>query len=230
MKLAQFYQTIAPYLEGRAGHDATVRALFGDAPPAEANRLRIYERFCRSHRQTATAGVHQVLREWVVAQAGRERWDALVEAYFVAHPMQHVEINENGAHLAAFLATRSDVPPEWAALADFEWWEWQTLSAPDSPDDASPDEGPLRLGATVELRPYAWNFVDWLDADGERAPAPAREDVLVLFWRNRKLDARRALATPAELVVLKRVSEGLAVERDEVFDDLHAAGIVLGAK
>jgi hypothetical protein len=229
VKLAHFFQTIAPYLEGRAGFEETSRALFGKSPLPDTPRLAIYERFCRAHRQTATAGVHQYVRDLVVAQAGRERWDALVEAYFVAHPMRHVEINANGAQLAAFLAARPDVPPLWSALADFEWWEWQTLSAKDDPADATPDEGPLRLASTVELRPYGWDFVTWLDAE-QRAPAPEEREVLVLFWRNRQLDARRELASVAELQVLKAVSEGGRVERDETFDDLHRAGVILGAR
>lgn len=225
MKLSRFFQTIAPYLEGRAGLEPTTRALFGEQPPPDAKRLAIYERFCRSHRQTALS-VHSLLRELV----GREKWAELVEAYFVEHPMQHVEINENGAQLAAFLGARPGVPKLWAALADFEWWEWQTLVAPDAPGDASPDEGPLRLGATVDVRPYAWDFVSWADADGPRAPEPEAKEVLVLFWRNRSLDGRRALASRDELLVLKAVTEGAEVARDETFDDLHRAGIILGAR
>jgi hypothetical protein len=231
MKLAHFFETIAPYLEGRAAFEPTTRALYGDAPPDEAKRLRIYERFCRAHRQTATGGVHQVTKALVVEQAGRERWDALVEAYFVAHPMQHVEINENGAQLAAFLAARDDVPKLWSQLADFEWWEWQTAIAPDAESDQAPDEGPLRLASTVELRPYAWDLVPWCNADETTRPAePAQREVLVLFWRTREGNGRRANATHDELLVLKAISEGGDVARDETFDDLHGAGIVLGAR
>ncbi|MBL8913041.1 MAG: putative DNA-binding domain-containing protein [Archangium sp.] len=224
MKLASFFETIAPYLEGRAGFETTSRALFGASPPSDAKRIAIYERFCRSHRQTALS-VHALLRELV----GAEKWKELVEAYFVEHPMQHVEINENGAQFAAWLGARAGVPKLWAALADFEWWEWQSIVAPDSADDAKPDEGPLRLGATVDVRPYAWDFVSWADAD-ERAAEPEEREVLVLFWRNRNLDGRRALASREELLVLKAVSEGGEVERDETFDDLHRAGIILGAR
>ena len=227
MKLAPFYERIGAFLEGKSGLSETRVALYGTPPPEESKRLAIYERFCREHRNTATGGVHQEVRALVTAQQGEPAWRQLVEDYFALHPMQHVEINENGAQLAAFLAGRGEAL--WSALADFEWWEWQTLSALDDPLDARPDEGPLRLGATVELRPYAWNLVSWLDAP-QRAPLPPEEDVLVLFWRNRRLDSRRAVATQADLVVLKQVSEGLPVTRDDVFDDLHAAGIVLGAE
>jgi hypothetical protein len=227
MKLAPFYERIAPFLEGRQGLEETQRALYGPTLPRDAQRLAIYQRFCREHRNTATGGVHQVLRGCVIDERGESGWRALVEAYFVAHPMQHVEINENGAQLAAFLANRSDVPEHWAALADFEWWEWQTFIARDDPADDDVTL-PLRIASTVEVRPYRWNFVDWFELE-PRPSRPALQDVLVLFWRNRRLEARRAVATMDELQLLKRVSEGLPVEKSETFADLLAAGILLGS-
>ena len=153
-----------------------------------------------------------------------------MDAYFAAHPMAHAVLNENGAQLAAFLAAREGTPALWAQLADFEWWEWQTLVAPDAEADARPDEGPLRLGSTVELRPYGFDFVGWLDGEGSRAAEPPRREVVVLFWRNRALDARRELATSEELRVLKAVHEGQPVAEDETLADLRQAGIVLGAR
>ncbi len=217
MKLEPLFETVGAYLEGRAGEAETQRALWNGAPWRDAHRLAIYARFCAAHRDTATGGVHRVLRE-----VAGERWPALVEAYFVAHPMHSVELNENGAKLGEWLATRDDVPAWWAALADFEWWEWQTLVAPDA-DEA---DGPLRIASTVELRPYAWNFVRWLDAD-ERSAAPDAANCLVIFWRNRALDARRDLVTAEELAVLKAVNEGAPFERGATFEDLHRAGILL---
>lgn len=178
MKLAPFYERIGPFLEGKVGLDETKRALFGAQPPRDAHRLAIYQRFCREHRNTATGGVHVLTRELITASRGEAFWRQLVEDYFARHPMHHAEINENGAHLSAFLASRPEWPTLWSALADFEWWEWQTFIAKDDAGDH--DEGPLRLAATVELRPYGWNFVAWLDAE-ERAEEPPREDVLVLL-------------------------------------------------
>lgn len=229
MKLAPFFQAITPFLEGRADQPQTVRKLFGDKPLPDSHRLSIYAQFCAEHRTTATGGVHRDLRAAIEAHGGERLWRALVQDYFAQHPMQHVEINENGAHLAAFLAARPDLPAWWSALADFEWWEWQTLVAPDDPLDATPDEGPLRIASTVDLRPYPFDLLAWLE-EAPRPPAPEAREVLVLFWRNRKLDARRALAAPEELQLLKRVSEGLPVAPSATFDDLHAAGIVLGAR
>lgn len=220
MKLERVFEVVGPYLEGKSTTEVTQRELWNGAPLKDSHRLEIYARFCAAHRDTATGGVHQVLRE-----VAGERWSALVEAYFVDHPMHAVEINENGAKLSEWLAARDDVPAWWAQLADFEWWEWQTLVAPDSASDE--DGGALRIASTVELRPYAYDFVNWLDAE-VRELQPDQRDNLVIFWRNRKLDARRDRVSGEELAMLKTVNEGAAFERDGTFEDLHRAGILLG--
>lgn len=218
MKLDEVFDVVAPYLEGRTSSEVTQKKLWNGAPLRDSHRLEIYARFCAAHRDTATGGVHQVLRE-----VAGERWPALVSAYFVEHPMHAVEINENGAKLAEWLSKRDDVPAWWSQLADFEWWEWQTLVAPDSQSDV--DGGALRIASTVELRPYAFDFVRWLD---DRTGEPEARENLVVFWRNRELDARRGRVTAEELAVLKAVNEGVEFERNGTFDDLHAAGILLG--
>ena len=226
MKLEPFFSIIGPYLEGAAPLEPTKRALFGNTAPSDADRLAIYERFCREHRNTATGGVHQYLREVVVRDRGEPTWRQLVEDYFRAHPMSHPEINQNGAALATWLASQDTVPAAWSAIADFEWWEWQTLVAPDDPMDAT-DEGPLRIASTVELRPSAFDVVRWVDV-ADREGLPEARQSLVIFWRNRSLDARRAHTTQDELTVLKSVSEGLPVARSETVEDLHGAGILVG--
>src|SRR6185436_18045941 len=120
--------------------------------------------------------------------AGPGAWEELIDAYFHAHPMRSFELNENGVQLPAFLAEKGAGLPELLPeLADLEWWEWQTQIAPHAPEDLTPDRGPLRLGATVELRRYGFDLVAWLDQEGERPPAPAAEESLVLFWRDREL-------------------------------------------
>ncbi|MGV3622326.1 MAG: putative DNA-binding domain-containing protein [Archangium sp.] len=220
MKLNRVFEVVGPYLEGRSTTEVVQRELWNGAPLKDSHRLEIYARFCAAHRDTATGGVHQVLRE-----VAGERWSSLVEAYFADHPMHAVEINENGAKLGEWLATRDDVPAWWAQLADFEWWEWQTLVAPDAESDA--EGGPLRIASTVELRPYAYDFVRWLDAE-VREQAPEARENLVVFWRNRKLDARRDRVSAEELAVLKAVNEGGDPERDATFEDLRGAGILLG--
>ena len=249
MKLGEFYQRIAAFLLGEIEHGAVVPALFGATPPQpDAARLAIYGRFCQTHRAEAVDGVFTACRRVVVAGAGEAAWTALIEAYFRAHPMHHFELNRNAEHFAEFLAAFStrprhpDEPPFLAALADLEWWEWQVQSALDDPGDAEPDSGPLRLGSTVELRPYDWDLVDWLDGQAETsATAPEPQPTVVLFWRDRDLDGRREPATQLEMLTIKAVVESVPLDRDLALRlgvplaellataaDLHAAGVLLG--
>jgi hypothetical protein len=135
------------------------------------------------------------------------------------------------------------VPAFLPALADFDWWEWQVQSAPDDPADAQPDEGPLRLGSTVDVRPYAWDLLGYVKDPGATAVPAAKtgEPQLIVFWRDRNLDGRREAAHPLELLVIKAVIEGVALNQDlakrigvstkllkETAQDLLAAGILLG--
>jgi hypothetical protein len=242
MRLDAFFAAIAPYLEGRASHDEAVAALFGTGEGAggsDAERLAIYGGFCRAHRLEAAA-VFVETRACVVALLGEAGWESMVEAYIARHPMRSFELNENGAGLPAFLVEEHAARglPRWIGeLADLEWWTWRAEYGPDDGDH--PDDGPLRISASVELRPYAHDLVGWLDAD-ERAAAPAPVPGLVLFFRDRDLDGRAERARPEELAVLKMVSDGLdegALARATGMSpsaiaatvrDLRAAGVLVG--
>lgn len=245
MKLSDFFATVAPFLEGRATHAEAVKALYGDrsGPEKSAERWAIYGRFAQTHRFEVLDSIYPHLRRTVTSRGGKAAWSGLVAAYFEKHPMRHFELNANGAHLSEFLKGYAEAAglPAWTPeLADFEWWEWLTIIAPNEPEGAIG----LRISPTVELRPYAYDFVGWLDAEeAERPEAPEAEESLVLFWRTPAPDfeLRRENASPLELRVLKAVSEGLAlgdaaaaagVSRDdleETFRDLADAGILLGA-
>lgn len=230
MRLAELFAAIAPFLEGREEHAAAARALYGERVTRDSERLAIYGRFCRRHRFNAVDYVFADTRASVIAARGEASWETLVERYFRAHRMHHVELNENGGALPAFLAADESLPGWVAELADLEWWEWRTTSALDDPRDRAPAQGALRLASTVELRSYQHDLVGWLDAE-DRAAAPAAQGSLVIFWRDLDGDTRREEATTEELAVLKAVTEAARVP-DAVADelaDLRAAGIVLGA-
>jgi hypothetical protein len=231
VKLADFYAAIGPYLEGRAEHGATVTRLFDDPMGIDAERLAIYARFCRIHRFEAVDFVYSSTRAAIVDRFGLPEWEKLVADYFVAHPMHHVELNENGASLPDYLRGIVEARswPAWLVeLADLEWWEWRTDSALDGESDADRDAGDLRLAATVEVRPYAHDLVGWLDAD-ERAPEPEARAVVVIFWRDGDGDPRRENASRDELLILKAVSEGATTDgtNADTLADLRAAGILL---
>lgn len=249
--LQPFFAILGPFLLGKASHGDTVQRLYGDAAcgPAktDAERLAIYGRFCRTHRHQALS-LFSATRQAIVDGLGEPAWDELVERYFVAHPMHHFELNQNGEHFPQFLAERladpeaTELPPFVAELADFEWWEWQVRVAPDDQDEE--ESGPLRLAGTVDLRPYHHDFVAWLDSEPDaRAATPEAGDTLVLFFRDRSLAARREPVQPLELVILKALIEGIPLDEAlaaqvgvawadlaATLDDLHAAGIVVGAR
>jgi hypothetical protein len=251
MSLDDFYARITPLLLGQQAHAEAVAALY--SPEArtspDAERLRIYQRFCRTHRFEAVDYVYVETRAWVLRHAGEAAWEDLVTAYFAAHPMHHFELNQNGEHLPQFLSDihqrggADALPAFLSELADFEWWEWLVSIAPDDPADAEPEAGPLRLGSTVEIRPYKHDLLGWLDPDGaeDRPRLPEPAETLVLFWRDRDLDARRDAVSALELQIIKAVVEGIPLTPElagrigvdpadlvETAHDLHRAGILLG--
>lgn len=250
MNLDEFYARIAPMLLGKQTHAATVAALYEPEARAgqDAERLRIYQRFCRTHRFEAVDSIYVQTRAWILRHAGEAVWEELVEAYFTAHPMHHFELNQNGEHLPAFLGGElpdaiGSLPPFLAELADLEWWEWLVLIAPDDPADAEPDAGPLRLGSTVEIRPYEHDLLGWIEhGDIDERPAePEPADSLVLFWRDRDLDGRQDAVSALELQIIKATVEGLPLDGElarrigvapeslaETAHDLHRAGVLRG--
>ncbi|HYO59400.1 DNA-binding domain-containing protein [Archangium sp.] len=246
MKLRAFFEAITPFLEGRASHDETSRALYGapeggtHASDKDARRLAIYGRFCRIHRFEILEKLYPHCWREVRERHGEEAWEALVEAYYRSHPMRAAEMNANGARLPEFLASyapEAQLPGWLPELADLEWWEWEVLVAPDREE-----EGPRpRLASTVELRPYRYDLVGWLDAkSSERPHVPESRESLVLFWRDREGNCRREKTSSLELLVLKALHEGLGLDRvaaeaggvslealRETLSDFIAAGIAL---
>ncbi|MBS2024152.1 MAG: putative DNA-binding domain-containing protein [Deltaproteobacteria bacterium] len=242
MKLDQFFQDIAPFLEGKGTHAQAKSALWGDrAPEPDAGRLAIYGDFCRVHRFEAVDSVFAETRKALIAARGEGAWRSLVEDLFVKHPMHHVELNENGLALPEFMAAEQQarkLPLHLVELADLEAAEWRTLIAPDAPEDEGPREGKLRLASTVDVRPYRHDLIEWLDgpeAGGPRPKEPKRTLTRVIFWRDTDLDLRRGNADDFELILLKRVMDGTPLasglnpqSAQAVLEDLCEAGILLG--
>jgi hypothetical protein len=247
MRLQDFFTVITPFLEGRATHTEAAQALYGSpeggagAGVQDVRRLALYGRLCRVHRFEVLEKMYPHCWREVRERHGAAAWSALVEAYYRRHPMRQYEMNANAASLPEFLTGYAPEAalPEWLPeLADLEWWEWEVLVAP---DEAEGGPGP-RLAATVELRPYRYDLVAWLEADGSERPAsPEARESLVLFWRTREGGLRRRNASPLELLVLKTLHEGrelgaAAVEvglapqvLEETLCALGEAGIITGA-
>jgi hypothetical protein len=228
VKLRDFFATLTPFLEGRASHEETARAL--GTSEREARRLALYGRFCRHHRFEVLEKLYPHCWREVRERQGDAAWEALVEAYHRDHPMRSFELNANGARLPEFLARHAPEAglPDWLPeLADLEWWQWEVLVAPDDEEEVSRP----RLASTVELRPYRYDVAGWLDAaPTERPAAPRLRESLVLFWRDRSGQLRRRTPPVAWLRVLKALHEGHApdtVAPGETLSDLIAAGIIL---
>lgn len=223
MSLKAFFDGVAPALLGSKPVAEVALDLYALEPQrqVDANRLEIYARFCRVHRQEAIEGIFARCQTAVERIFGRETWEALIEQCFARHPMRDVEMNANAVVWPEFLAGVSEVRlPRWLApLADFEWWVWQTRIAPDAQEPAGET---LRLNPTVEVRPYAFDFVSWAEEGG--VGEPREQQSLVIFWRDAELDVRRENATPLELFVLKSVVEGTNPSKA----DLRRQGITPG--
>lgn len=243
MSLSDFFEKIGPYLLAKRDHQDVVLRLYGESPPpVDAQRLRIYQRFCAYHRHEVLDSIFAYSRAAILAHAGEAGWDDIVARYFVAHPMHYFELNQNGEFFPAFVAdlvAAQELPAFLGELADFEWWEWLTDTLLDDPADTAP--GPLRLHSTVELRPYTYDFIEWIDEDNRQSPQPAKRDGVALFWRNSQLKRRREWASRTEMLIIKAVVESIALDDelagrlsiakaalDETVADLHTAGILLG--
>jgi hypothetical protein len=232
MSLARFFEEIAPTLLGETPAEESAAKLGVDP-----RRLGVYEYFCRVHRFETIDGLYPHCK----AAVAPALWPALVEDFFRRFPMRNVELNSNGERWPEFLAAELGARglPAWLPeLADFEWWEWQTLIAPNEPGD--PRTGPLRFASTLEVRPYRHDLLGWLE--GGRVGEPEAAPGYVLFWRDEELSLRREAASPLELLVLKSVASGEPLtpkllaqldatqdEVDETIADLREAGILLGA-
>lgn len=216
MTLSSFFDEISPFLLGQRDHDETARRLFGDAATGiDAERLAIYGRFCGIHRREILQSVYPYTHETIVKLRGDDGWLSIVERYYLAHPMHHFEYNQNGIFFTQFLPTLVDageLPSFVAELADFEWWEWLTDNRLDEPGDADVDSGPLRLHATVDLRPYGHDLISWIDDDDRESAEPEQRDNVVLFYRNRELLPKRELATGLDMLIIKAVVEEVALD------------------
>jgi hypothetical protein len=88
----------------------------------------------------------------------------------------------------------------------------------------------LRLASTVELRPYAYDFVGWFDElERPRSEAPQARQTVVLFWRD-PADRSCVLEVGSpELRVLRAVKAGRRISQDQlpIAARLRALGAVL---
>ena len=219
MNLTKYFEIMAGFLNRETGIQEAAGVFFGKngCLGRNARGLEIYQNFASG---VALQAVFPRLKSVITKLFGGTEWDELAKRYFKAYPARHFELNMNGVHFPEYLqqsAARANLPPWTVELADFEWWEWQTLTTPDDPDDATPLEGPLRLGATVELRPYTHDLIEWCDSEDSKT-SPVTRTVVVMFWRDANLDAWRRNADHLDLELLRLVHQNEAVTPFSVRD------------
>lgn len=234
MRLAEFFRAIEPMLAERASAADTARTLYGAEPGEAGQRLAVYERMCRWRRAETMAGVYPRVRRAFAAFGDERAWSALCTAYYAEAPWTAVKPLPNAAGFPDFLSRESagrGLPAWLAELADFEWWVVATRIARDPEDD--PAAGPLRLAHTVELRPYGFDLVGWVDdVEAARPEPPAPGRFAVLFWRDRDGVACVRSVSGGEIRLLGLVRGGAAVEPAAedlaALQRLHRIGVLVG--
>lgn len=79
---------------------------------------------------------------------GEELFESLAREYIAQYPSNHFSIRYFGRHFSKFLATHSDIRPEWIEMAAFEWVLGDVIDAADAPH--------LQFDDFAVLSPEAW--------------------------------------------------------------------------
>ncbi len=178
MSLDQIFEAMHDFVVGRASLDATAGHLGIDA--AAAQRLRIYRRGYSAAIAGSAAVLFPITQQLVIARAGEDAWNRLVDAVGTDHP------TSGHRFLAAPLVTLLGGPiardlalPAWLGeLADLEVSERRVFGAPDV---ALPDQ--LCVVAPLALRPYRFDVFSVRTASDPTTVVPAERTNLVAVWR-----------------------------------------------
>jgi hypothetical protein len=221
VKLADVIAAMTPLVAGHASPEETAARL-GIAPRG----LDVYAHLGNSARTSLLAGMFPHCRHAVVTRFGEARWDAIVAAFFDAHPERHYLRRMNARAFLEFARVQGVLP--WLAdLADFEWTEWDVDRASPDPRDADAAHGSLRVASTLALRRYDHDVVRWID-EAERRGDPRAEPVVCAFWQDASgASFRNVLGAPL-LSAIDAVRRGDAPDA-AALEELRGAEIVLGA-
>lgn len=208
---AQRQQALLQAILSGAALPADVAAPDGIAAGA-ARGLLAYRVNAQALAARALGAVHGRLRELL----GDEDFAAMAWAFWRLEPPLRGDLAAWGEGLAAFLASRSDIPPHLPDLARLEWAMHAAERAADAELDAVSLAQLAGEGAAVLrllLRPGTrLLFVDaqaaaWLGADPEGQPRPA-----VLVWRQH-WRARLAVLPPAQAEFTQRVLDAQPLQQ-----------------
>ncbi|MCB9551746.1 MAG: putative DNA-binding domain-containing protein [Myxococcales bacterium] len=197
------------------------RTLRGELPPADAaallgadpRRLAIYARFTRNHAHTALTENLPVF----VARAA-DRWPALFDAYFAAHPPRHWALNHAAEGFPAYIEHLAETAPDWpgpfeTCLAQFEWTLYTALADPTPIPDPITLTAPVPNPTLVPISfPYPVADVVLAHRRGEHPPTPAplAEPAVVFFYQSPTTGNGRFQKTrPDLLFALAATTQGL---------------------
>lgn len=240
MNLAEVFATFGGLVDGSRQREEVAARLYDDPSSTDARRLLVYEANVRHARQTILDRNFPHTRAALLRAGGPSLWTEVAGDYFRAHPPRGYRYLECAKAFPGFLTERidaraSDVPRWSAELADLELW--QTLTRVDPREDLDPDDGPLRLACTVEIRDYQFAIATWLAGGALPEGAPPARATLVVFFRDREGASRRATIGASEVAViaaldagrsLASADRGLEAKLEQALRKLVAAGIVIG--
>lgn len=198
-ELARFFDAMRPYLAGEEPPRRFVERL-GPSPSGE-RRLSVYPRLVALDWIGVIDKLYEATRYAIEShfdglarieggkssEPGKSAWRRLRAELGRAHPPTHWDINEYGRPFPEWIASRRDsgenLPGFVDQLADFEWLEFSTWSAPDVPAVAKGDR-PI-VEPTVSVRQYSFPVPAYARAvrRGEKPPAPAEKATTVVVYR-----------------------------------------------
>ena len=202
-----------------------------DAPP---ERVALYGRFVRHHRQSALEKLFPLVRGAVDEAV----WTELTRAYAASGAARPFELNAQGEGFPGFLADEAagrGLPDFLPALARFEWTDFAVYT---SREPVPERVERLTVNPTLVLLEHPFRLCAWVSAGGTGTPEPGGE--LALLWRHpRRLVTLYQAAEDRALLALKMAVEGLTppqvaaatgvaeADLQATLDGCAAAGLVL---
>lgn len=195
----------------------------GESPSPE-HRFALYAQIVRNNHLSIVNKVYAFCRASVEGplRASTWKWDDMVSAYLRDCPPGHWEPNQVAAEFADWLQARAGTEAPWLwELAQYEWAEFATYTAPDTLDEDQSSAAGWSLEPTVNALACQFGIGEWVKAKGYDSDRPpeADEHVLLVFRDARTLQCRFLRATPWTTLAILSLESG---------DDPMAAAIGQG--
>jgi hypothetical protein len=211
LDLGDFFDRVAPALDGRTPVDQVAEQLFLNE--LGTKRLSFYSNQINQHATSILEMVYPDTRRAL----GVACFQDLAEQYSEAHPMNHYEWNQTACFFPEFLTRAQDAksgarPPNWAhALASLEWDWFATHTNPAPTTVSSPG---IHINPTLLWLSFAYKVASWsLEEADSRPDAPEiGEESVIMFRHPKKLSTRVIFPGQRDLLAMKMVAEDLRRE------------------